>query len=92
MPTKKNFSLYADKYKTPSYKFFFSLTIDKYIYTLVYTCLACFRDGCNQSSWEEDKFELSLLPFVEDCNCTGVGQGTYCDFFSRSLTLCETFF
>ena len=92
MPTKNHFSLYADKYKTPSYKYFVSLTVDKYIYTLIYTCLACFRDGCNLSSWVEDKSELSLLPFVEDCNCYGVGQGTYCDFFSCSLTLCETFF
>ena len=50
MPTKKHFSLYVDKYKTPSYKYYFSLTVDKYIYTLIYTCLACFRDGCNPSS------------------------------------------
>ena len=92
MPTKNYFSLYADKYKTPSYKYFFSLTIDKYIYTFIYTCLACFKDGCNPSTWAEDKYELSLLPFVEDCNCSRVGQGTYCDFFSSSITLCETFF
>ena len=87
MPTKNHFSLYADKYKTPSYKYCFSLTVDKYIYTLIYTCPECFRDGCNQSSCAEDKYELSLLPFIENCNCTGVAQGTYCDLFSSSLTI-----
>ena len=50
MPTKKHFSLYADKYKTPSYKYLFSSNVDKYIYTFIYACLSCFKDGCNTPS------------------------------------------
>ena len=73
-------------------KMHFSLSVDKYKYTMIYTCLACLWDGCNKSYWARDKYVWYLFPFAEDSNSLEVAGGTICSLVSSSLIFCVLFF
>ena len=59
----------------------FSLFVYKYIYTIIYTCLACLWDGYNNSSWVGDKNVWYILPLLEDSDSPEVVGGTFSNFF-----------